>query len=156
SPITGLVRPCTVFSRFSTARSTISSKPCRASMTISAETPALSDWIKRAATRVPRHEAERLAAHALGVGWSALWGRLDEPVDSDRLDALCERRANGEPLAYITGSVVFYGLEIACGPGVLVPRPETETLVDVALELIDGVREPSVFDVGTGTGAIAI
>jgi len=81
---------------------------------------------------------------------------MREPVDASAPTALLSRRLHGEPLAYIVGSVVFYGLEIGCGPGVLVPRPETETLVDVALELIAGVRAPKVCDVGTGTGCVAI
>jgi release factor glutamine methyltransferase len=59
-------------------------------------------------------------------------------------------------MAYIVGSVVFWGREIACGPGALVPRPETETLVDVALELIADTNEPVVYDAGTGTGCIAV
>jgi release factor glutamine methyltransferase len=114
----------------------------------------LSSWIARSG--LPRHEAERLAAHALGVTWSDLWPRLHEPVDEAALNALAMRRRDGEPLAYIERSVVFYGLEIACGPGVLVPRPETETLVDVALASIETVPSPVVCDVGTGSGAVAI
>lgn len=114
----------------------------------------LSSWI--AHSGLPRHEAERLAAHGLGTTWSGLWARMDEPVDASALDALASRRLRGEPLAYIEGSTNFYGLEIACGPGVLVPRPETETLVDVALESISDIAAPVVVDVGTGSGAIAI
>jgi release factor glutamine methyltransferase len=123
----------------------------------------LGDWIRRAADVLaqrglesPRPDAERLAAHALGLEWSQLWPRLDRRVDTTTLDGLLERRASLEPLAYITGSTVFYGLEIACSPGALVPRPETETLVDVALELIAGREAPTVADVGTGTGAVAL
>ena len=132
-------------------------------MTIRSDAGTPAAWISLAATRLsaagivsPRHDAERLAAHALGVTWSGLWKRMLEPVDTAALDELCERRAGGEPLGYILGSVEFYGLEIACGRGVLVPRPETETLVDVALELIAGLTSPVVYDVGTGTGAVAI
>jgi len=126
----------------------------------------LSAWIARAADALrdagspsPRAEGERLAALALGIDWSGLWGRMADAIDARSLalmdDALA-RRVGGEPLAYIEESVVFYGLEIACGPGVLVPRPETETLVDVGLELVDGVERPVVADIGTGTGAVAI
>jgi len=123
----------------------------------------LSAWIAHASERLgdagspsPRAEAERLAAHALGVGWSDLWPVMRDAVDTTALDTVLARRMDCEPLAYIVGSVVFYGLEIECGRGVLVPRPETETLVDVALELIADAIEPAVCDVGTGTGAVAV
>lgn len=104
----------------------------------------------------PRFDAERLAAFGLGLTWSDLWTRLKDHVDRVALDGLVARRCAGEPLGYITGSVVFQGIELFCGPGVLVPRPETETLVDVGLELIVDVRDPIVLDIGTGTGAIGI
>jgi release factor glutamine methyltransferase len=110
----------------------------------------------RTDTRLPRHEAELLAAHALGITRSELWSRAGEPFDSPLFDELVARRLGGEPLAYITGSTEFHGIEIACGPGVLVPRPETEILVDVALAMLDGLRAPVVVDIGTGTGAIAL
>jgi release factor glutamine methyltransferase len=132
-------------------------------MTTTADVATLSNWISHATRRLshagvpsPRHDAERLAAHGLGIRWGQLWARLDDAVHPDELEPLCGRRASGEPLGYILGSVEFFGLEITCGPGVLVPRPETETLVDVALELISGVSSPSVCDVGTGSGAVAI
>ena len=111
-----------------------------------------------AGTVSPKPEAERLAAHALGCTWSQLWTRLREPVTrdvSERFDALVARRAHGEPLAYVLGSAGFYGLELAVGPGVLVPRPETEVVVDVVLELMPD-DAPVVVDVGTGSGAIAL
>src|SRR4029079_15269951 len=66
------------------------------------------------------------------------------------------RRAGGEPLQYILGTASYYGIELACGPGVLPPRPETGCRVDVALELITDVERPLVVDIGTGTGAIAV
>jgi release factor glutamine methyltransferase len=84
---------------------------------------------------------------------------MREPLELamvDRLDHLLDHRSGGEPLAYITGSVVFHGIEMDCGTGVLVPRPETEVLVDVALELIREHRDPIVVDIGTGTGAVAV
>ncbi len=106
-----------------------------------------------------RWEAERLAAHALGVEWGDIWVRLREDVGEEtaqRLDAFVHRRAGGEPLAYILCSTIFYGREIAVGPGVLVPRPETETLVEAALDLVADLPDPKIVDVGTGSGAIAI
>jgi release factor glutamine methyltransferase len=117
-----------------------------------------SQVLGAAGVMTPRFDAERLAAHALGLSWSELMGRLDEPVDATTartLERVLTRRENGEPLAYIEGVRGFYGLDLGCGPGVLVPRPETETVVDVALELIEGVADPVVVDLGTGTGAIA-
>jgi release factor glutamine methyltransferase len=136
-------------------------------MSLSKSAPALRWWIHRAAARLgnagvatPMYDAERIAAHVLAVTWSQMWTMSTDhvlsPDELARLDRALSRRANGEPLAYIEGSRGFYGLEIECGPGVLVPRPETEVLVDVALELIDGVERPIVVDLGTGSGAIAL
>lgn len=118
-------------------------------------------WIADAAVRLraagatsPRPEAEAICAHVLGLRWSDLWTRTASAFPSSaEADALVRRRAAGEPLAYVLGSTGFFGLDIDCGPGVLVPRPETETLVEVALELIGAA--PVVVDVGTGSGAVA-
>ncbi|MBC7378058.1 MAG: peptide chain release factor N(5)-glutamine methyltransferase [Burkholderiaceae bacterium] len=74
----------------------------------------------------------------------------------DRFKALCERRAAGEPLAYLTGRQAFYGLELQVDPRVLVPRPDTETLVDWALAVLECATQPAVLDLGTGSGAIAL
>ena len=81
---------------------------------------------------------------------------LDETQRS-RFDALCERRADGEPLAYLLGEKEFHGLTLKVDPHVLVPRPETETLVDWALELLVAMPPgAAVADLGTGSGAIAL
>lgn len=117
-----------------------------------------ADRLAEAGSPSPRAEGERLAAAALGCTWGALWTRLRSEVDAGaeaRLDAFVERRASGEPLAYILSSAVFWGIELEVGPGALVPRPETETLVEVALELLDGRPSPLIVDVGTGSGAVA-
>jgi release factor glutamine methyltransferase len=128
-------------------------------------TTDIASWLRAATERLseadvasPRFDAERLAAHALGVTWSDLWTREGELAENDvrELESTLRRRLAGEPLAYIEGSRVFYGLELECGPGVLVPRPETEVLVDVSLEMIDGVERPVVVDIGTGSGAIGL
>jgi release factor glutamine methyltransferase len=105
-------------------------------------------------------EAQLLLAHALGFDRSRLLANLNENVARDSAAAfeqLIHRRVEREPLAYIVGQCEFYGMEIACTPAALIPRPETEMLVGLALEEIDH-RGPDVrmCDVGTGSGAIAV
>ena len=79
------------------------------------------------------------------------------PSDVGRLREVVERRAAGEPLQYITGHQEFYGLDFEVTPDVLIPRPETELLIETALELIDGESEPTfICDIGTGSGCIPI
>jgi release factor glutamine methyltransferase len=83
--------------------------------------------------------------------------RLLDGATRERFDALCTRRAAGEPLAYLIGKKEFHGLTLGVDRRVLVPRPETELLVDWALELLaNGPAQPSVLDLGTGSGAIAL
>ena len=77
------------------------------------------------------------------------------PEIADRFEALIHRRLAREPVAYITGCKEFAGLSIHVAPGVMVPRPETEVLLDAAQELLTTMRLPRVIDVGTGSGAIA-
>jgi release factor glutamine methyltransferase len=102
----------------------------------------------------PRVDAEWLVAHLLGVGRA---GILDGgEVDEGALDALVRRREAREPLAYVLGEWGFRRLTLKTDPRALVPRPETETLVDRALELIRPLAAPRVLDMGVGTGAIAL
>jgi release factor glutamine methyltransferase len=105
-------------------------------------------------------EAQVLIAHALGVERGALLARLRDPLcqtDRRRFEGLLRRRLAREPLAYIVGKREFYGLELRCTPAALIPRPESEMLVDLALEAIDKMPPGAVVcDVGTGTGAVAI
>ncbi|MCP5328882.1 MAG: peptide chain release factor N(5)-glutamine methyltransferase [Sinobacteraceae bacterium] len=111
----------------------------------------------------PRREAEALAAACLGVGRAGLVTRGDLPLDSS-LTALLERwtqrRAAGEPLAYIVGYRDFWTLRLNVTPAVLVPRPETELLVERALALArlrgETAAPPALADLGTGSGAIAL
>lgn len=77
-------------------------------------------------------------------------------TDLDRFREVVARRAEGEPLQYITGVQDFFGREFRVTPDVLIPRPETELLVEAALEVVAGVSSPSICDVGTGSGCIAV
>jgi len=106
----------------------------------------------------PGLDAELLLAHVLGVGRARLRSHGEEVPAADaaaRFLALIERRAAGEPVAYILGRKDFWTLELAIGPAVLVPRPETELLVERALAIHPG-EEARVADLGTGSGAIAL
>ncbi len=109
------------------------------------------------ASGLPLLEARILAAHALGV--ARVWISAHEKDEPDAqglrdIEALYRRRRAGEPIAYLTGERDFYGLSLAITPAVLIPRPETELLVDCAIPLLrEGGR---VLDLGTGSGAIAI
>jgi release factor glutamine methyltransferase len=108
-------------------------------------------------------EAELLLAHALGVNRMELHGRvidLDEEqvVETKEIynQAIAER-LTGKPTQYIIGSAPFRYLEYEVGPGVLIPRPETESLVDEVLHQLNTFADPvSLVDLGSGTGAIAI
>ncbi|HZT59463.1 MAG TPA: peptide chain release factor N(5)-glutamine methyltransferase [Pyrinomonadaceae bacterium] len=104
-------------------------------------------------------EAGSLLAHAAGRDRTFLITRADEELTGEQLSAFrasVARRAAGEPLQYITGRQWFYGLEFEVTPDVLIPRPETELLVETALELLQETPSPLVCDVGTGSGCIAV
>jgi release factor glutamine methyltransferase len=110
-----------------------------------------------------RLEAELLVAHALGLRRLELFLQLDRPVESGevtRARELLVRRARREPVAYLTGEREFYGRPFRVGPDVLVPRPETELLVDLARErareTLYPAGGPRVLDVGTGSGCLAV
>jgi release factor glutamine methyltransferase len=107
----------------------------------------------------PKLDAEYLLAHVLGIPRLELYLDHDRELDPSEVDSLRElvrRRGKREPLAYVLGSWSFYGLELHCDARALVPRPETEILVEHCLALLQGVAAPSIADVGTGTGAIAL
>jgi len=106
----------------------------------------------------PRLDAELLLAHALGRNRTWLLAHADTPAADDlrqRFTVLIERRARGEPVAYLTGRREFWSLDLATGPEVLVPRPETELVVERALALCLA-SSAEVADLGTGSGAIAL
>jgi len=103
-------------------------------------------------------EAGSLLSFVLGKDRTFLISHAEDPVDDDSLDHLrefVERRAAGEPLQYITGVQDFYGREFRVTPDVLIPRPETELLVEAAIEVV-GRDDAFLCDVGTGSGCIAI
>lgn len=104
-----------------------------------------------------RLEAELLLAHAVGVNRAWFFAHAEDVPDADgirRFDALVRRRAAGEPIAYITGTRDFWSLTLEVTPATLIPRPETERLVELALERLPAGG--SVVDLGTGSGAIAL
>lgn len=106
-----------------------------------------------------RREAASLLAHVLGRDRTFLITHAEEEVSAETLAsfrALLERRARGEPLQYITGHAPFFKLDFEVTPAVLIPRPETELLVETALDLLRGREAPLVCDVGTGSGCIII
>jgi release factor glutamine methyltransferase len=102
----------------------------------------------------PRVDAELLVAHLLGVTRSAVY--LDPQREVDGLEPLLSRREAREPLAYVIGEWGFRGLVLKTDSRALVPRPETETVVERALALIRDVPQPRVLDIGVGSGAIAL
>jgi release factor glutamine methyltransferase len=102
----------------------------------------------------PRADAEWLVAHLLGTSRSGVHGRLADEVDG--LEPLLARREAREPLAYVLGEWGFRRLTLKTDARALVPRPETETLVERALALIEGLDAPRVLDVGVGSGAVAL
>jgi release factor glutamine methyltransferase len=131
-------------------------------MTISIAETILQGAHKLRQANVPeaRREAGSLLAFVLGRDRSFILSHADDPIDeeqADRFRQYLERRAQGEPLQYITSHQEFFGLDFEVTKDVLIPRPETELLVETALRLFAGSDEPPfICDVGTGSGCIAI
>lgn len=124
-----------------------------------ADGPSLKALLGEAlATGVPRFDAELMVAQAAGITRGALLAHEHWRLPTDSLvplRAALRRRATGEPLAYIQGRREFWSLDLEVTPAVLVPRPETERLVEATLERLLPVRQ-AVADLGTGSGAIAL
>jgi len=111
------------------------------------------------ASPLPPLEARILLGHVLGWRRTELITRSDELLDAEavtRFQALEARRVAGEPVAQLIGAREFFGLDFEVTPAVLIPRPETELLVETTLKALDGIARPRVLDLGTGTGAIAV
>jgi release factor glutamine methyltransferase len=121
------------------------------------------DWttghLKEHGSDTPRLDAEILLAHARGCKRIELYTRFDEPLtDAQRavMRDLAKRRAKSEPVAYLVGHREFFSLDFRVTPDVLIPRPDTETLVVELLDAARAVEAPRVLDLGTGSGCIAI
>ncbi len=121
------------------------------------------DYFKKHNVSEPRSSAELLLAHVLSQDRLFLYLNYDRPMEAQELSAYracIERRLTGEPSQYITGTQEFWSLPLRVNPDVLIPRPETEVLVEAVLNFVrhDPVAEAnlSIIDLGTGSGAIAI
>ena len=116
--------------------------------------PEAERRLAAAGLETPRVDAEWLVAHCLGTTRSGLAAQLDDEVEG--LEPLLARREKREPLAYVLGEWGFRRLTLKTDARALVPRPETETLVERALALASGFEQPRILDVGVGSGAIAL
>jgi len=128
-------------------------------MTVGEVLRATAEYLERKGVDSPRVDAELILAQALGLSRLELYTLHDRPLSEQEraaARALVERRGRREPLAYVLGEWGFHRLTLRTDARALVPRPETEIVVERALALIAGVESPRVVDVGTGSGAIAL
>ena len=117
------------------------------------------DFLKKKGLDTPRLDSEILLAHALGCPKIELYVRIDEePPEPVRtvFREMIKKRADGMPVAYLVGYREFYSLPFHVTPAVLIPRPETETLVMEALRLLKPMADPRVLDLCTGSGCVAV
>ena len=128
-------------------------------MTLAEVLKGATEYLAARGIENPRRDAELLLARALGLARIELYTQHDRPLtDAERTAAreLVQRRGQREPLAYVLGDWDFRRLTLKTDTRALVPRPETEIVVERCLELLDGIESPRVVDVGTGSGAIAL
>jgi release factor glutamine methyltransferase len=129
---------------------------------LSGDPVPLGAWLRDAAARLAptsptaRLDAELIAAHALGLPREAMLLRLRDLAVPAAADALVERRLRGEPVAYLTGRRAFWTIELAVGPGVLIPRPDSETLIEAAVAHFADRAPRRILDLGTGSGALLL
>ena len=119
----------------------------------------LESYFREKSHQNPRLEIEWMLCSLLNCERLDLYMRFDEPLSGSQLSTLrgwVKRRSKNEPLQYITESCEFYGIEFFVDKRVLIPRPETERLIDEAIKSIKHVKSPNIFDIGTGSGCIAI
>lgn len=118
-----------------------------------------SSFFREKGVESPRLQAELLIAHVLSLPRLSLYLQFERELSETELDALrplVKRRSQREPLQHLVASTEFYGLKLKCSPAALVPRPETEGLVERMLAALKDSPPGLVYDVGTGTGAIAL
>lgn len=118
-----------------------------------------TDYFQKKGITSSRLDAELLLAHVLKIDRVKLYCSLEQPVDGNETSEyreLVRRRKAFEPIAYITGQKEFYGLKFAVSPDVLIPRPDTETLIEAVRDLVSDTKALRICDVGTGSGAIAV
>jgi release factor glutamine methyltransferase len=127
----------------------------------------LQEWLRQGEAQLSqgphperaRRDAETLLLHVVRIERASMLARWNEKLDAGEaahFQVLLDRRLAGEPLQYITGNTEFYGLPFRVAPGVLIPRPETEHLVEKVLSLAANFPTPRIIDVGTGSGVLAI
>jgi release factor glutamine methyltransferase len=128
--------------------------------------PSIEEAIKEGAQRLReggvaewRRDAGSLLAHAFGRDRTFIIAHAGDALNEEQFEtyqSLIERRAGGEPLQYITGNQQFFKLDFLVTPAVLIPRPETELIIEAALELLRDDRAVRIADIGTGSGCLAI
>lgn len=119
----------------------------------------LTDRLRRAGVESSEREAEWLLLHALRIDRAAYWAEPRAPLGADEeaaLESLAAQRERRVPLQLILGDLPFHGVSLLVAPGVFVPRPETEELVEAVLAALGNSRQGALLDWGTGTGAIAV
>jgi release factor glutamine methyltransferase len=124
---------------------------------VAALVDAIAAVLRQAGIDEPRAEARLIVCHATGLDRTRQLSDAGRPVEQGLALALASRRAAREPMAYLMGHREFWGLDFAVGPGVLVPRPETETVIEAVLaELPDRNAKLRVLDLGTGSGCLLL
>jgi len=118
-----------------------------------------ADYFKGKGIATPRLDAEVLLAHSLGIDRLRLYLDLDRPLhpeERSRFKDLVRRRAAREPVAFIVGTREFWSISLRVSPGVLIPRPDTEILVESVLDRIRAIECPIILEIGTGSAAISV